>query len=98
MHIKIPRFQLAHLGSISILAKIYPLGVYWPEGGGGSRLFLLQSAQLLLPSSLRRLLIVCVFCAARSAAGFGGLRDMLIIEACTQTHENDALFGGDNLY
>lgn len=41
------------------------------------RLFLLQSAQLLLPSSLSRVLMVCWFWAARSAAGFGGaLLDM----------------------
>ena len=42
-----------------------------------SRLFLLQSAQVLFPSSFNKLLIVCVFCAARSAAGFGALRDMI---------------------
>lgn len=35
------------------------------------RLFLLQSAQLLFPSSFRSVLIVCWFCAARSAAAFG---------------------------
>lgn len=38
----------------------------------GLRLFLLQSAQLLLPSSLSRVLMVCWFCAARSAAALGG--------------------------
>jgi hypothetical protein len=43
-------------------------------------LFLLQSAQLLLPSNFNRLLMVAWFCAARASAGFGALRDMLIME------------------
>ena len=42
-----------------------------------TRLFLLQSAQLLFPSSFSKLLIVCWFCAAGSAAGFAALLDML---------------------
>ena len=40
------------------------------------RLFFLQSAQILLGSNFRRLLMVAWFCAARSAAGFGGRLDM----------------------
>ena len=44
----------------------------------GLRLFLLQSAHNLLDSNFRRLLIVAWFCAARSAAGLGGLRDMVM--------------------
>lgn len=47
---------------------------------GTVRLFLLQSAQTLLVSSFRRLLMVAVFCAARSAAGFGALLDMAVGE------------------
>jgi len=42
------------------------------------RLFRLQSAHTLLASSLRRLLIVAWFWAARSAFGFGGRRDISI--------------------
>lgn len=41
------------------------------------RLFFLQSAQILLVSSFRRLLMVTWFWAALSAAGLGGRRDML---------------------
>lgn len=44
----------------------------------GSRLLRLQSAHTLLASSFKRLLIVCVFCAARSAAGFAGRRLMAV--------------------
>lgn len=45
----------------------------------GSRLLRLQSAHTLLGSNLRRFLMVCWFCAARSAAGFGGRRDMVVV-------------------
>lgn len=45
------------------------------------RLFLLQSAQVLLPSSFSRVLIVCWFCAARSAAGFGTLLDISMLQS-----------------
>lgn len=38
------------------------------------RLFRLQSAQTLLGSSFSRVLMVCWFCAARSAAGLGAGR------------------------
>jgi hypothetical protein len=44
--------------------------------GKHSRLLRLQSAHTLLGSNFRRFLMVCWFCAARSAAGFGGRRDM----------------------
>ena len=45
------------------------------------RLFLLQSAQLLFPSSFRSVLIVCWFCAARSAAALGvALLDIMFWE------------------
>jgi hypothetical protein len=44
--------------------------------GGDVRLFLLQSAHSLLGSNFKRFLRVCWFWAARSAAGFGGRRDM----------------------
>jgi hypothetical protein len=78
MQMKIPKFQLAHLGS----GKQH----YQSESIGGRarqrrslRLFLLQSAHVLFPSSFKRLLIVCVFCAARSAAGLGGLRDIVVL-------------------
>lgn len=40
------------------------------------RLFRLQSAQTLLGSSFRRLLMVAWFCAARSAPGLGARLDM----------------------
>lgn len=49
------------------------------ERGIHLRLFLLQSAHTLLDSNFRRLLMVAWFCAARSAAGLGGLRDIIII-------------------
>lgn len=42
-----------------------------------SRLFLLQSAQILLGSSFSKFLIVCWFWAAFSAAGFGGRLDIV---------------------
>lgn len=48
----------------------------YSDGGKHPRLLRLQSAHTLLGSNFRRLLIVCWFCAARSAAGFGGRRDM----------------------
>lgn len=48
-----------------------------PHSVADLRLFLLQSAQTLLDSILSRFLMVAVFWAARSAAGFGGRRDMV---------------------
>jgi hypothetical protein len=32
--------------------------------------------------------MVCVFCAARSAAGLGGRRDMLLLGMCNQRDED----------
>jgi hypothetical protein len=70
MHIKTPRFQLAHRGSTQNQRhnspRSAPIAVY-------ARLFLLQSEQLLLASSLTRLFNVARFCSARSAAGLGRL-------------------------
>ena len=78
MQTNTPRFQLAHLGSVGAPSQCPErLGV---RNGSNTRLFLLQSAQTLFASNFRRLFIVCWFCAARSAAGFGGLRD--ILESC----------------
>lgn len=71
MQMKIPRFQLAHLGSKYSVSLCGPR-----EINSSSRLFLLQSAHVLFPSNFNKLLIVFVFCAARSAAGFGGRRDI----------------------
>ena len=73
MQMKMPKFQLAHLGSDKGHSQPYDLKmiIRWH-----SRLFLLQSAHVLFPSSFKRLLIVCAFCAERSAAGLGALRDM----------------------
>jgi hypothetical protein len=48
-----------------------------------ARLFLLQSAQLLLPSILTKLFSVVRFCSARSAAGLGR-RDMVGISWCVR--------------
>lgn len=80
MQTKMPRFQLAHRGSVTgnghqseTLNKI--LSVEKEEND--SRLFFLQSAQTLFGSNFRRLLMVAWFCAARSAAGFGGRRDIV---------------------
>jgi len=61
-----PRFQLAHLGSecndtLAVCTCSITLELV--------RLFLLQSAQLLLLSNFTKLLSVCWFCAARSAPG-----------------------------
>lgn len=75
MHIKTPRFQLAHRGSTQNQRhnspRSAPVIVY-------ARLFLLQSEQLLLASSLTRLFSVARFCSARSAAGLGRL-DMVSV-------------------
>ena len=70
MQTKMPRFQLAHLGSI-----FKDRSVEFIHGGtrkkkNALRLFLLQSAQLLFDSNFTRLFRVCWFCAARSAPGF----------------------------
>lgn len=77
MQIKMPKFQLAHLGSV---VQVSFKSCLLHESGKfcrNIRLFFLQSAQLLFPSSFNRLLMVCAFLAARSAAGSGALRDML---------------------
>lgn len=50
------------------------LSGHWNKSMAYSRLFLLQSAQLLFPSSFSKVLIVCWFWAARSAAALGGTR------------------------
>src|SRR4051794_13479901 len=78
MQMKIPRFQLAHLGSATGMSDKHAFSGHRCLGGGSTnvRLFRLQSAQLLLPSSFNSLIIVCWFCAARSAAGLGARRDM----------------------
>ena len=65
MHMKTPRFQLAHRGSAKVLA----------DAGHSDtrvlRLFRLQSEHVLLPSSLTKFFSVARFCSARSAAGLG---------------------------
>jgi len=69
MHTKMPKFQLAHLGSGCISLMLESAWCY-------VRLFFLQSAQLLLDSSLTRLFSVALFCSTRlSAAAL--LRDMV---------------------
>lgn len=73
MQTKIPRFQLAHLGSVYELASwlhICPKRLV--------RLFFLQSAQLLFTSSLTRLFSVARFCSTRLSAGFAR-RDMAVV-------------------
>ena len=72
MQMKMPKFQLAHRGS----AESQNSCDSCPGQGLDVRLFLLQSAQLLLASSFTRLLSVWRFCSARSAAGLGR-RDMV---------------------
>lgn len=75
MQTKTPRFQEAHRGSAqaeSIRCQAISVGIV------NSRLLRLQSAHTLLGSNFKRLLIVCWFWAARSAAGFGGRRDMVV--------------------
>lgn len=79
MQTKTPRFHEAHLGSARGASQYHAQGVSQsPSVGEGSRLLRLQSAHTLLASNFRRLLIVCVFCAARSAAGFAGRRLMAV--------------------
>lgn len=77
---KTPRFQLAHRGSVELKCQRGAVSVasghQWQRC---VRLFLLQSAHILLGSSLSRDLIVAWFLAARSAAGFGGRLDMFVL-------------------
>jgi hypothetical protein len=67
MQMKTPKFQLAHRGSAATVSK----GAISIEPCKDIRLFLLQSEQVLLPSSFTRFLSVARFCSARSAAGLG---------------------------
>jgi hypothetical protein len=53
----------------------------------------LQSAQVLLVSSLRRLLRVAWFWAARSAAGLGARLDMAVGSESTNAQACDSLGG-----
>ncbi len=77
MQIKIPKFQLAHLGSRKRLDCIR-VTLLESSAAVNLRLFFLQSAQLLFPSNFRRLLMVWPFLAARSAAGSGARRDIIV--------------------
>lgn len=86
MQTNMPRFQLAHLGSV--ISALVWRSLYYEYVSGDLRLFLLQSAHVLFPSNFKRFLMVCVFCAARSAAGFGGLRDIFSRGMCNKVKCN----------
>jgi len=70
MQMKMPRFQLAHLGSV--MSHVVSLSYHshdsctFSNSAKNVRLFFLQSAQLLLPSNLTRLFKVDWFWAVLS--------------------------------
>jgi hypothetical protein len=70
IHTNMPRFQLAHRGSMHVSYK------YLWAWISSVRLFFLQSAQLLFDSNLTRLFKVARFCSTRLSDGFWR-RDML---------------------
>src|ERR1700722_17078485 len=80
MQMKIPIFQLAHLGSVFKGRSMEFIHRGTRRKRNVLRLFLLQSAQLLFDSSFTRLFRVCWFCAARSAPGFSRLDISVVLQ------------------
>lgn len=80
MQMKTPRFQLAHRGSVGRICQRKKQKRQESTRAMASdvRLFLLQSAHILLGSNLTSDLSVAEFFAARSAAGFGGRLDIVL--------------------
>ena len=80
MQTKMPRFQLAHLGSVFKDLSMEFIHRGTRKKRNVLRLFLLQSAQLLFDSNFTKLFRVCWFCAARSAPGFSRLDISVVLQ------------------